>query len=168
MGPSTAPFPPGTGGGEDVAYGRKGKGILIHSLTDAAGMPLANLTTSATGNGRVQVLPLLDAIHLRTGKGERPRKRPSDRAPPQPEWAPQWEVAQRMDVSLLGAPGRRAEGALRWLVADPRIATAIVGITQRAHLQHNIAAIRQAIAPAVRQHLRDSYWAIRYPSGPLP
>jgi hypothetical protein len=76
MGPSTAPFPPGTGGGEDVAYGRKGQGILIHTLTDAAGMPLANRTTSANGNERAQVLPLLDAIHLRTGKRGRPRKQP--------------------------------------------------------------------------------------------
>ena len=38
---STARFPPGTGGGEGVARGGKGKGILMHSLTDAAGMPLA-------------------------------------------------------------------------------------------------------------------------------
>jgi hypothetical protein len=76
MGPLTAPFPPGKGGGEDVAYGRKGKGILIHSLTDAAGMPLANRTTAANGHERAQVLPLLDTIHLRTGKRGRPRKRP--------------------------------------------------------------------------------------------
>ena len=76
MGLSTAHFPPGKGGGEDVAYGRKGKGVLIHSLTDAAGMPLAHRTTSAKGNERAQVLPLLDAIHLRTGKRGRPRKRP--------------------------------------------------------------------------------------------
>ncbi len=59
-----------------MAYGRKGKGILIHSLTDAAGMPLANRTTSANGNERAQVLPLLAAIHLRTGQRGRPRKRP--------------------------------------------------------------------------------------------
>lgn len=59
-----------------MAYGRKGKGILIHSLTDAAGMPLANHTTPANGNERAQVLPLLDAVHLRTGRRGRPRKRP--------------------------------------------------------------------------------------------
>jgi hypothetical protein len=76
MGPSTAPVPPGTGGGEGVARGGKGKGILIHSLTDAAGMPLANRTTPANGNERAQVIPLLDAIRLRTGKRGRPRKRP--------------------------------------------------------------------------------------------
>jgi transposase len=70
-----APFPPGKGGGEGVAYGRKGKGILIHSLTEGAGMPLATRTTPANGNERAQVIPLLDALHVRTGKRGRPRKR---------------------------------------------------------------------------------------------
>ena len=69
------PFPPGKGGGEGVAHGRKGKGILIHSLTDAAGMPLSTCTTPANGDERVQVLPLLDACRVHTGKRGRPRKR---------------------------------------------------------------------------------------------
>jgi hypothetical protein len=68
-------FPPGKGGGEDVAHGRKGKGILIHSLTDAAGMPSSTRTTPANGDERAQVLPLLDACRVRTGKRGRPRKR---------------------------------------------------------------------------------------------
>jgi transposase len=59
-----------------VARGGKGKGLLIHSLTDAAGMPLAKRTTPANGDERVQVLPLLDAVCLRTGKPGRPRTRP--------------------------------------------------------------------------------------------
>jgi transposase len=59
-----------------VAHGRKGKGILIHSLTDAAGMPLATRTTPANGHERAQVRPLLDAVHLHTGTRGRPRKRP--------------------------------------------------------------------------------------------
>jgi hypothetical protein len=59
-----------------VARGGKGKGILIHSLTAAAGMPLANRTTPANGDERAQVLPRLDAVCLRTGKPGRPRKRP--------------------------------------------------------------------------------------------
>jgi Transposase DDE domain len=59
-----------------VARGGKGKGILIHTLTDAAGMPLANRTTPANGNERAQVMPLLDAVRLRTGTRGRPRKRP--------------------------------------------------------------------------------------------
>jgi IS5 family transposase len=69
------PFPPGKGGGEGVAYGRKGKGILIHSLTEASGMPLSACTTPANGDERAQVIPLLNAVHIRTGKRGRPRKR---------------------------------------------------------------------------------------------
>jgi transposase len=70
-----APFPPGKGGGEGIARGGKGKGILIHSLTEAAGMPLATCTTPANGDERAQVIPLLDAVRRRTGKRGRPRKR---------------------------------------------------------------------------------------------
>jgi transposase len=69
-----APFPPGKGGGEGVAYDRKGKGILIHSLTDGAGMPLSTRTTPANGDKRAQVLPLLDTL-IRSGQRGRPRKR---------------------------------------------------------------------------------------------
>ena len=71
----TARFPPGKGGGEGVARGGKGKGILIHSLPEGGGMPLANRTTPANADERAQVLPLLDAVKLRTGKRGRPRKR---------------------------------------------------------------------------------------------
>ena len=35
----TGQYPPGKGGGEDARYGYKGKGILIHTLTDGNGMP---------------------------------------------------------------------------------------------------------------------------------
>ena len=59
-----------------MARGGQGQGILIHSLTAAVGMPLANRTTPAHGNERAQVMPLLDAVHLRTGTRGRPRKRP--------------------------------------------------------------------------------------------
>jgi hypothetical protein len=68
-------FPPGSGGGEDVAYGGKGKGILIHTLTEGNGMPLASCTTPANGNEREQVLPLLNKVKLKTLKPGRPRKR---------------------------------------------------------------------------------------------
>lgn len=75
MAPWTALFPPGKGGGEGVARGGKGKGILIHSLPDGGGMPLANRTTPANGDERAQVLPLLDAVKVHTGQRGRPRKR---------------------------------------------------------------------------------------------
>jgi hypothetical protein len=67
--------PPGKGGGEGVAYGHKGKGILIHTLTDGNGMPLANRTTPASGSERDQVIPLLDSVKVKTHKPGRPRKR---------------------------------------------------------------------------------------------
>jgi Transposase DDE domain len=75
MAPWMALFPPGKGGGEGVAHGGKGKGILIHSLTEGNGMPLANRTTPANGDERAQVVPLLDAVKVRTGKRGPPRKR---------------------------------------------------------------------------------------------
>jgi IS5 family transposase len=75
MAPWMAPFPPGNGGGEGVTYGRKGKGILIHTLTDRAGMPWSSCTTPATGDGWAQVIPLLDALHVRAGRRGRRRKR---------------------------------------------------------------------------------------------
>lgn len=68
-------FPPGKGGGEDVAYGYKGKGILIHTLTDGNGMPLANCTTAANGSEREQVMPLLNSVTVLTNCPGRPRKR---------------------------------------------------------------------------------------------
>ncbi|MEH1785130.1 transposase [Nostoc sp.] len=55
--------------------GDKGKGVLIHTLTEGNGMPLANSTTPANGNEREQVLPLLDKVKLKTLKRGRPRKR---------------------------------------------------------------------------------------------
>ena len=68
-------FPPGKGGGEAVAYGYKGKGILIHTIAFSNGMPLANKTTAANGSEREQVLPLLDGIKIQTGKPGRPRRK---------------------------------------------------------------------------------------------
>jgi hypothetical protein len=68
-------FPLARVGARASPRGGKGKGILIHSLTEGRGMPLANRTTPADGDERAQVLPLLDAVKVRTGKRGRPRKR---------------------------------------------------------------------------------------------
>ena len=64
----TGQYPPGKGGGEDVAYGYKGKGILIHTLTDGNGMPLSNSTTAANGSEREQVMPLLKSILVKNNQ----------------------------------------------------------------------------------------------------
>jgi len=71
-------FPPGKGGGDNVEYGFKGKGITIHSLVDGEGRPLAVVTTGAKGDERNQVVPLLGAIKLKTGRKGRPRCRPKE------------------------------------------------------------------------------------------
>lgn len=68
-------FPPGKGGGEEVTYSGKGKGVLIHTLTEGNGMPLANSTTPANGSQREQIFPLIDKVKLKTNKRGRPRKR---------------------------------------------------------------------------------------------
>ena len=46
MAPLMALFPPGKGGGEGVARGGKGTGVLIHSLTAGDGMPVAHRTAT--------------------------------------------------------------------------------------------------------------------------
>ena len=58
-----------------MARGGKGKGVLIHRLTAGDGMPLAHCTTPANGDERAQVMPLLEAVKVRTGTRGRPRKR---------------------------------------------------------------------------------------------
>ena len=72
----TVLFPLGKGGGEGVGYGYKGKGILIHSITEANGMPLVAITTAANGDERQQVLPMLAKIRVATRKRGNPKRRP--------------------------------------------------------------------------------------------
>ena len=70
----TGLFPPGKGRGHDVAYGGKGKCILIHTLTEGSGMPLSNSSTPANGSERYQVIPLIDSVKVKTNKPGRPGK----------------------------------------------------------------------------------------------
>jgi transposase len=55
-------FSGGRGGGEQVDYGYKGKGVTSHLLVDLDGRPLAVTATSAKGDERDQVDPLLRKI----------------------------------------------------------------------------------------------------------
>jgi len=59
-------FPPGKGGGDDVGYGRKGKGVTQHLLVDGEGMPMpmSIITTSAGGDERAQVINLLAEVQV--------------------------------------------------------------------------------------------------------
>ncbi|MGR0481565.1 MAG: transposase [Candidatus Electronema sp. V4] len=69
-------FSPGKGGGAEVSYGYKGKGVLIHLLADADGMPLSACSAPANKDERKQVGPLLDMIAVKTGKLGRPPQKP--------------------------------------------------------------------------------------------
>ena len=69
-------FAAGKGGGEDVQYGFKGKGVTLHALVDSNGLPLSVISTGAAESEREQVEPLIDQIEILTGKPGRPKKRP--------------------------------------------------------------------------------------------
>ncbi len=57
-----------------MAHGYKGKGVLIHLLVDAEGMPLSACSALANEDERKHVGKLLEAIVVKTGKAGRPRK----------------------------------------------------------------------------------------------
>ena len=64
-------FPCGKGGGAGVAHGYKGKGVLIHLLVDAEGMPLSACSAPANEDERKHVGKLIETV---AGKAGRPRK----------------------------------------------------------------------------------------------
>ncbi len=72
-----APFPPGKGGGDGVAKGFKGKGVLIHCLVDARGLPLQVVVTAANASERAQVMPMLESLRCSTGSVGSGRFRPA-------------------------------------------------------------------------------------------
>ncbi|WP_220017440.1 transposase [Candidatus Rhabdochlamydia oedothoracis] len=55
-------FSRGRGGGEQVDYGYKGKGVTSHLLVEKSGKPLAITFTSASGDEKKQVIPLLRKV----------------------------------------------------------------------------------------------------------
>lgn len=61
-------FSNGRGGGEEVKHGYKGKGVTSHLLVEASGRPLALSTTSAKGDERDQVVPLLRKVKKLTDR----------------------------------------------------------------------------------------------------
>ncbi len=71
----TALFPPGKGGGAEIAYGFKRKGVLIHLLVDAEGMPVSAAVTPADGDERKQAEHLVETVVVKTRKPGRPPKK---------------------------------------------------------------------------------------------
>lgn len=68
-------FVAGKGGGDDVAYGFKGKGVTLHHLVDNNGRSLVLETTPANIDERQVVESLLDSLAIRNGRKGRPRSR---------------------------------------------------------------------------------------------
>lgn len=61
-------FSAGKGGGEEIAYGFKGKGTTTHLLVDGNGSPVAFVSTAANGDERQQVEPLVDRVQVRVDR----------------------------------------------------------------------------------------------------
>jgi hypothetical protein len=68
-------------GGEDIVYGRKGKGSTVHLLTEGNGLPLAFLVTAANVAEVTVGLTVLDRVRVPRPQGDAPS---SDR----PAWGP--------------------------------------------------------------------------------
>jgi len=69
-------FPSGKGGGKGIAYGYKGKGVTIHLVVDAKGMPLSFSVTPSNGDERVEAKANIRRISIPSGKAGRPRTNP--------------------------------------------------------------------------------------------
>ena len=70
-------FPPGKGGGQDVEYGYKGKGVTTHLLVEGGGMPLSTIVTGAAGNERDQISKLFNRVKVYHAYG-RPKRCPKE------------------------------------------------------------------------------------------
>ena len=81
----------------------------------------------------------------------------SAESPEHPDWAAKWAHSQRMDLSPLGEPGARTAGALRWLLADARVDTAIVGTSRVTHLLENVATARSPLSQPDFSRLQDEW-----------
>ena len=66
-------------GGEDIAYGWKGKGSTVHLVTEGNGLPLAFLVTAANVSEVTVGLPVVDQVRVPRSQG-RPRQRPASLA----------------------------------------------------------------------------------------
>jgi transposase len=66
-------------GGEDIAYGWKGKGSTIHLLTEGTGQPLAFLVTAANVAEVTVGLKVVDRVRVPRPKG-RPKQSPASLA----------------------------------------------------------------------------------------
>ncbi len=60
--------------------------------------------------------------------------------PAHPDWKRKWDVAQQLDWELLSGPDDRLAIALRWVLSNPQVSTAIAGTSLLNHFKYNLAA----------------------------
>ncbi|MBA2449366.1 MAG: aldo/keto reductase [Chloroflexi bacterium] len=82
--------------------------------------------------------------------------------PTHPDWSWKWAVARQLDWTGADEVGGRLALALRWLLANTQISTAIVGTTRLENLEANVAA---ALGPPLEagqvQRIHDEYVSAR-------
>jgi aryl-alcohol dehydrogenase-like predicted oxidoreductase len=61
--------------------------------------------------------------------------------PTHPDWSWKWDIARQMDWAGADEMGSRLALALRWLLANGDVSTAIVGTTRAEHLETNVSAV---------------------------
>lgn len=70
-----------------------------------------------------------------------------DERPPHPDWSWKWDLAQRMRWPE-GSERDRLSWSLRWVLAEPRAATAIVGTSSLENLKRNVEAAARPLDAA--------------------
>lgn len=87
----------------------------------------------ARGMGIIIKNPIANALY------EKPRTEATARL---------WDRARALLAPEVVGEQPRVETALRWLLSDPQVDTAIVGTTRAAHLEANVEAARRGALPA--------------------
>ena len=77
--------------------------------------------------------------------------------PTHPDWAWKWDLAQRLNWQGDGPGADRISLALRWVLANPLVSTAIVGTTSIAHLEANVVAATQPLDPTTVDRIHEAY-----------
>ncbi len=82
--------------------------------------------------------------------------------PGHPDWTWKWDVAQRIDWTALGAAKSRQGLALRWVLSNPLVGTAIVGTANPQHLAANIVWATEPLLDVTHfKQIEDAYYAAR-------
>ena len=112
-------------GGEDIAYGWKGKGSTVHLVTEGNGLPLAFLVTAANVSEVTVGLQVVDQVRVPQPQG-RPRRRPAslaaDKTVPTSDGSFTEEGFSRPFQGEDGKTAAVGQADLRWCIQLARVA----------------------------------------------